>query len=195
MSPMPTLKKKRRLSWLKDRDTFTVLPMIVGMLFFVLTFIFWGISKLIEENFILSEIFGAFSAASMCLCFSLIFFGLMIGTKNWFGRIASFLAAAVIFAAGYSFAETSILLFKDKTAFELKQFEKLIAVPTHAEFDDADVGPEYVMELQFNDLTIDVYNQDITRAYYIENLAGKTVEVHYLPNSRFAVSVKKHLED
>lgn len=49
------------------------------------------------------------------------------------------------------------------------------------------------MELEFNNLTLDVYSFNISKNYYQENLSGKTLEISYLPNSRYAVSIKEYL--
>ncbi|MEH7180600.1 hypothetical protein [Neobacillus vireti] len=150
-------KRKHRLRLGENRrEVAAGVVLITGVFFLIVTFILWGISELFEENFIMSEMVGAYCGASMCLCFGLIFTGLIIGTRNWFGKILGLLAAAVFMSVGYSFIETSILLYKDKEAFENKEFEKLVAIPIGAEYDDPDYGTEYLMELKFNDFTIDV---------------------------------------
>jgi len=193
------LEKKRKVKrgfWPLEnrREAIAVVILFSGLFFFIVTFILWGVSELIEEHFILSEMMGAYSAASMCLCFGLVFFGMMVGIRNWFGKIVCLFVAAVIMSASYHFMETSILLYKDKAAFENKQFEKLVEVPTGVEYDDPDYGTEFVMELEFDDFTIDIYNLNISRNYYAANLSGKPLEIAYLPNSHFAVSVKEYLE-
>ncbi|ETI69790.1 hypothetical protein [Neobacillus vireti] len=186
-------EKARFPSVENKREAIAVVILFIGVFFLILTFILWGVSKLTEGNFILSEMMGAYCAASMCLCFGLIFLGMMVGTRNWFGKIVCLLVAAVMMSASYHFLETSILLYKDKAAFENKQFEKLVAIPTGVEYDDPDYGTEYVMELEFDDLTIDIYNLNISRNYYAANFSGKPLEIAYLPNSHFAVSVKEYL--
>ncbi|MCE4049029.1 hypothetical protein [Bacillus sp. Au-Bac7] len=192
------LKKKKRLTrgtWLgKDRrEIIAGLVAFTGLLFFIITLILWGISELSDENFIFSEMLGSFSAASLCLCFGIIFIALIIGAGNWFAKIICLLITVLMMITSYSFIETSINLYKDKTVFENKQFETVVATPIGAEFDDADYGTEILMELEFNNLTLDVYSFNISKNYYQENLSGKTLEISYLPNSRYAVSIKEYL--
>jgi hypothetical protein len=194
---VPAKKKKgvhRLLLGESRREIVGGIVLGIGLIFLIVTFILWGVSELIEENFIMSEMVGAYCGASMCLCFGLVFIGLIIGTRNWFGKIVGLLVAAVFMSVSYSFIETSMLLYKDKAAFESKQFEKLVAAPIGEEYDDPDYGTEFLMELKFNDLTIDVHNLGISRSYYEANLYGKSLEIAYLPNSRFAISVKEYLE-
>lgn len=187
-------KSNRRICLGKNRrETLAGVFVFIGMCFLIVTLILWGISELAEENFIISEMFGAYSSASMCLCFGLVFIGLIIGTRNWLARIFCLFIAAVMLTTSYSFMESSILLYKDKEAFENKQYEKLVAIPIGVEFDDPDYGTQFLMELEFNDLTIDVYSLNISRSYYQANLSGKPLEIAYLPNSHFAVSMKEYL--
>lgn len=194
------LKKKKRVkrgSWLgKDRrEIIAGLVAIIGLLFFIITLILWGISELSDENFIFSEMSGAYSSASLCLCFGIFFMAMMIGTRNWFAKIICLLITALMMITSYSFLETSILLYKDKTALKNSQFETVVATPTGAEFDDPDYGTEFLMELEVNNLTLDVYSLNISRNYYQENLSGKTLEISYLPNSHYAISIEEYLVD
>jgi len=193
--PAKKKKGKHRLRLGEDRrEVAAGVVLITGLLFLIVTFILWGISELIAENFIMSEMVGAYCGASLCLCFGLVFIGLMIGTRNWLGKILNLVVTAVFMSVTYSFIETSILLYKDKEAFEAKEFERMVATPIGAEYDDPDYGTEYLMELKFNGFIIDVYSLDISRRYYEANLQGKPLEVTYLPNSHFAISVKEHNE-
>lgn len=50
------------------------------------------------------------------------------------------------------------------------------------------------MELEFGGLTVDVYNLEIYWSDYQANWMGKPLEIIYLPNSHFAVSVKEYVE-
>lgn len=186
-------KKRRRLNLGGDKREFIggIFAMF-GVLFLIIAFILWGVSELIEENFIWSEIVGAYCGASMCLCFGLIFIGLIIGIRNWLGKIVFVLFAGVLLSVSYDFLETASLLYQDKEAYANKQFETLVATPTGEEYDDPDYGPVFLMELEFKNLTIDVHNLNISRNYYKENLSGKPLEIEYLPNSRFAVSVRAY---
>ncbi|KAB7670787.1 hypothetical protein [Bacillus sp. B1-b2] len=194
------LKKKKRVkrsSWLGkySRESIAGLTAFISVLFFIITIILWGISELIDENFIISEMIGAYSVTSIFLCFSIMFIAIIIGTRNWFAKIICFFIVSFMLLGSYSFIETATLIYKDKTAFENKQFKKIVAVPTGAEFDDPEHGTEFLMELEFNDLTLDVYSLDISRSYYHENLSGKSLEISYLPNSHYAVSVREYLEE
>ncbi|WP_040205892.1 hypothetical protein [Neobacillus jeddahensis] len=194
------LKKKKKVKrgfriFENRREAIAGLFIIIGLLFLIVTFILWGMSKLVEEHFILSEMLGAYSSASLSLCFGLTFIGMIVGTRNWLAKIVCLLAAGVLIVTGYSFMETSTLLYKDKAAFENKQFEKLVAIPIGVEYDDPDTGTQFIMELEFSDLTIDVYNLNISRNYYAANLSGKPLEIAYLPNSHFGVSVKEYHEE
>lgn len=135
---------------------------------------------------------SAYCAASLSLCFGIFFLAMIFGTRNWFAKIICLLITALMMITSYSFIETSILLYKDKTAFDNREFETVIAVPTGAEFDDADYGTEFLMELEIHHLTLDVYSLNISRDYYQENLSGKSLEISYLPNSRYAVSLKEY---
>ena len=188
-------KKVKRGSWLgKDRSEIIAgLVAIIGLLFFIITLILWGISELSDENFIFSEMLGAYSAASLCLCFGIFFMAMMIGTRNWFAKIICLLITALMMITSFAFIETSISVYKDKTAYENRQFETVVAVPTGAEFDDPDYGTEFLMELEVNNLTLDVYSLNISRDYYQENLSGKTLEISYLPNSHYAISMEEYL--
>ncbi|KAB2330333.1 hypothetical protein [Bacillus mesophilum] len=191
------LKKKTRkhVSGSDKRETIAGVIAIISVCFFLLTLILWGVSELIDENFIVSEMLGAYSVASLFLCFGIMFIALFVGIKgSWFGRIICLFIAGFTASGAYSFVETSDLLYKDKSAYENKQFETLVMIPTGTEFDDPDYGREYLMELEFNELTLDVYSLDITRSYYHENLSGRQLEIDYLPNSRYAVIVKAYQE-
>lgn len=166
---------------------------LIGFAFFVLTFILLGISELIDENFIASRMLGAYSAVCICTFFSLIFISLATGIrKNWLGKLFLSFIAAFGAVGIYHFTETSILLYKDKNAYETKQFETVVQIPIGEEYDDPDYGPEFLMELEFNGLTVDVHSLEISKSYYQENLSGKQLQVDYLPNSRYAVSVKEY---
>lgn len=171
------------------REAIGAIVVMIGIVFLIIGFILWGVSELIDENFIWSEIVGAYCGVSICLCFGLVFIGLIIGIRNWLGRIGFLFFAGVMLSVSYDFFEAAQLLYQDKEAYENKQFETLVATPTGEEYDDPDYGPVYLMELEFKDITIDVYNQNISRNYYKENLSGKPLEIEYLPNSHFAVSV------
>ncbi|MEW9108509.1 MAG: hypothetical protein AB2374_04110 [Cytobacillus gottheilii] len=188
-------KKRKHVSGSDKRETIAGGIAIISTCFFLLTLILWGVSELIDENFIVSEMLGAYSVASLFLCFSIMFIALFVGIKgSWFGRIICLLVAGFTGLGAYSFMETSALLYKDKAAYENKQFETLVMIPTGTEFDDPDYGREYLMELEFNELILDVYSLDIARTYYHENLSGRQLEIDYLPNSRYAVSVKAYQE-
>lgn len=189
--PVGNQKKARRRLNLggNKREIIGGIFAMIGVVFLIIASILWGVSEFIEENFIWSEIVGAYCSASMCLCFGLIFIGLIIGIRNWLGKIVFLLFAGVMMSVSYDFIEVSVLLYEDKEVYENKQFEKLVATPIGEEYDDPDYGPVYLMELEFKDLTIDVYNLNISRNYYKENLSGKPLEIAYLPNSRYAVSV------
>ena len=193
------IKKKKRAKrssrLAKNRESIAGLVAIISVLFFIITIILWGISELVDRNFIMSEMIGAYCAASIFLCFSIMFIAIIIGTRNWFAKIICSFSVCFMLLGSYSFIETAIFLYKDKTAFENKQFKRIVAIPTGAEFDDPEYGTEFLMELVFNDLTIDVYSLNISRSDYLENLSGKSLEISYLPNSRYAVSVKEHFED
>lgn len=182
-------------TWLgKDRrEIIAGLVAVIGLLFFIITLFLWGISEVSDENFIFSEMVGALSAASFCLCFGIFFIAMIIGAGKWFAKIICLLITTLMMITSYSFLETSINLYKDKTAFENRQFKTVVATPTGEEFDDADYGTEFLMELEFNNLTLDVYSFNISRNYYQQNLSGKTLEISYLPNSHYAVSIKEYL--
>jgi cation transport ATPase len=195
MEPEKKKKKRRRLYLGENKgEVIGGIVLMIGLLFLILAFILWGVSELIEENFIMSEIVGAYCSASIGLCFGLVFIGMIIAIRNWLARIAFLLFAGVFLSVSYHFIETAGLLYQDKEVYENKQFERLVAIPTGEEYDDPDYGPVYLMELEFKKLTIDVYNLDISRNYYKENLSGKPLEITYLPNSRFAISVEEYVE-
>lgn len=193
MAKVSMIQRVKRIQHTKRSEAVGIISMIIGLLCLLLALIFWGLSAIIKD-FIYSEILGAYSAMSLSLCFSFVFLGLLFAAEKWAGKIASLLAASLLFFASYHFLETSLLLYKDKSAYENKQFERLVDIPVKAEYDDPETGTEYVMELLFKDLTIDVYSLDITRSYYEATLSGKPLDIHYLPNSRYAVSLKIHTD-
>lgn len=123
------------------------------------------------------------------------FIAMIFGTRNWFAKIICLLVTALMMITSYSFIETSFLLYKNKAALENRQFKTVVAIPAGVEFDNADYETENLMELEFNNLNIDVFSLNISRDYYQENLSGKPLKISYLPNSRYAVSIKEYHVD
>lgn len=69
----------------------------------------------------------------------------------------------------------------------------MVAVPIGVEYEPPDYGLPKLMKLEFEELTIDVYNLEIYWRDYEANWKGKKLEIVYLPNSHFAVSVKENM--
>lgn len=153
-----------------------------------------GSILLYKEHFIVHEMMNALAAAGVSVCFGIGFIGLVFGIKNWFGKMMGAVSAIIMIGVGYSFAETSALLYKDKVAYENQDFEEMVALPIGEEYEPPDYGLPKLMKLEFEKLTIDVYNLEILRRDYEANWKGKPLEIVYLPNSRFAVSVKEYVE-
>ncbi|WP_080843680.1 hypothetical protein [Cytobacillus gottheilii] len=189
-------KAKKHVSGSSNkREAIAGVIAVISVCFFLLTLILWGISELVDDNFIVSEMIGAYSVSSLFLCFGIMFIALFVGIKgSWFAKIIFLFIVGFTVSGAYSFIETSALLYKDKAAYENKQFETIVMIPTGAEFDDPEHGTEFLMELEFNELIIDVYSFDITKSYYQENLSGKQLKIDFLPHSRYAVSVKVYQE-
>ena len=189
-------KKKRRSLWpgYRKGDGIIAVFMLIALLILLASFIIWGVSFFIEEHFIVHEMMNALAAAGVSVCFGIGFIGMVFGTKNWFGKMVSVVIAFIMIGVGYSFAETSALLYKDKVAYESKDFEEMVAVPIGVEYEPPDYGLPKLMKLEFEELTIDVYNLEIYRREYEANWKGKQLEIVYLPNSHFAVSVKEYVE-
>ncbi|MEK4384393.1 hypothetical protein MKZ25_01010 [Solibacillus sp. FSL W7-1464] len=168
--------------------------MLIAMLILLASFVIWGVSFFYKEHFIVHEMMNALAAAGVSVCFGIGFIGLVFGIKNWFGKMMGAVSAIIMIGVGYSFAETSALLYKDKVAYENQDFEEMVALPIGEEYEPPDYGLPKLMKLEFEKLTIDVYNLEILRRDYEANWKGKPLEIVYLPNSRFAVSVKEYVE-
>jgi hypothetical protein len=156
------------------------------LLFLIVSFLLWGASEW-TNDFIWSEILGLITAVSMCLCFSLAFLTGVWAMESWFWRIFMLLFTIVLFSTGVHFVKEAHLLYKDRDAYENKEFEFVEGIPAGAEYDDPETGPEFVMELIFDDVMVNVYSMDISRSYYEERLEGRKLKIAYLPNSHYAV--------
>jgi len=168
--------------------------MLIALIILLPSFVMWGVSFFIEEHFIVHEMMNALAAAGVSICFGIGFIGMVLGVKNWFGKMICVVISVIMLGIGYSFAETSSLLYKDKAAYENNEFEEMVAVPIGVEYEPPDYGLPKLMKLEFEELTIDVYNLEIFRKDYETNWKGKPLEIIYLPNSHFAVSVKEYVE-
>lgn len=159
----------------------------IGSLFFLIcSLILWGVSGLIND-FLWSEVLSLIIAVSICLCAGLAFLALVWTAESWSGGIIISLFTIVFLASGGYFIHEAHLLYKDKDAYENKEFLFVKGVPDEAEYDDPETGTEFVMELIFDDLMVDVYSMDISRSYYEERLEGRKLKIAYLPNSHYAV--------
>jgi hypothetical protein len=159
----------------------------IGSLFFlVCSLVLWGVSGLIKD-FIWSEMLSLIIAVSICLCLALIFLALVWAADSCSGIIVMSLFTIVFLATGGYFINEAHLLYKDKDAYENKEFLFVEGVPDEAEYDDPDTGTEFVMELKFDDVWVDVYSMNLSRSYYEEQLEGRKLKIAYLPNSHYAV--------
>lgn len=189
---------KRKLAIIKQLDMpkYKAYPFMfctgLSLLFLILSFLLWIISAITKEEFILSKMLGNYCGLSFMLCFAFIFCTILIGTKNFFGKIASVFAIIVFFSVGKDFYDSSNLLFKDRKAYENNQFETKIGVPEKVEYDNPDSGPEWLFELVYKDKTLFVHHLQITRNDYESYYKNKPLKILYLPNSLYAVEIKVH---
>ncbi|MGD6900049.1 hypothetical protein [Bacillus infantis] len=156
------------------------------LLLLIGSFILWGASELMED-FIWSQVLGSITAVSMCLCFGLALLAGVLAADSWPFKIFLLIFTVVFLSTGVYFVNEAHLLYKDRDAYENKEFEIVEGIPAGVEYDDPETGTEFVMELIFDDLIVDVYAMDISRSYYEERLEGRKLKIAYLPNSHYAV--------
>src|SRR5690606_30100632 len=142
-------KKKRRSLWpgYQKGDGIIAVFMLIAMLILLPSLFIWGISFFNEEHFIVHEMMNALAAAGVSVCFGIGFIGMVFGIKSWFGKMVSIVIVLIMFGVGYSFSETSALLYKDKVAYENKDFEEMVAVPIGVEYEPPDYGLPKLMKL------------------------------------------------
>jgi hypothetical protein len=188
------MKKKKKLN-LKNKkfhrpqsvsEWLTAISGIGSLFFLICSLVLWGVSGLIKD-FIWSEVLSLIIAVSICLCAGLIFLALVWAADSWSGRILMSLFTIVFLATGGYFINEAHLLYKDKDAYQNKEFLFVEGVPDEAEYDDPETGTEFVMELIFDDLRVDVYSMNLSRSYYEERMEGRRLKIAYLPNSHYAV--------
>ncbi|WP_102272994.1 hypothetical protein [Cytobacillus massiliigabonensis] len=189
---------KRKFAIMKQLDmpNYKAYPFIICMglslLFLILSFLLWIISAIVKKQFILSEMLGNYCGLTFMLCFTFTFCLFLIGTKNILGRIASIFAIIIFISVGTDFYHASHLLYKDRMAYENKQYETKVGVPVKVEYDNPDSGPEWLFELVFKDKTLFVHHLQISRNDYDAHFKDKPLEILYLPNSLYAVEIKVH---
>lgn len=178
-------KKKNSLE-----DRFGMMFIMMILISFILALVLVVISEWFVKDFILSKMIGLYGGTSFLICFFLTFVLIVVISKNILGRLVIAFFAFVTLYAAVNMAKTPILLYKDIDLYENQQFEKLVGIPNKVEYDDPNRGPEFAMELIFEDKVINVHSLNITREYYETELAGKSLEILYLPNSSYAVNVQ-----
>ncbi|QED46710.1 hypothetical protein [Cytobacillus dafuensis] len=177
------------------QERFFIILVALCAVFFVLALLLWLASMMVKEQFILHEMINTYCGASISFCFAAAFLLIATSTRNIFGIIASLFFTIIFLSAGVHFINTSLLLHKDKEAYENQSFERIVGIPDQVEYDDPDVGPAYVLELVFKNKTIDAHNLQIHESFFESNLRGKQLEILYLPNSLYAVEVKEYVSD
>lgn len=178
-------KKKNSLE-----DRFGMMFIMMILISFILALVLVVISEWFVKDFILSKMIGLYGGTSFLICFFLTFVLIVVISKNILGRLVIAFFAFVTLYAAVNMAKTPILLYKDKHLYENKQFETLVGIPKKVEYDDPNRGPEFAMEFIFEEKVINVHSLNITREYYETELAGKSLEILYLPNSSYAVNVQ-----
>ncbi|MGN7401604.1 hypothetical protein ACTHO0_17275 [Cytobacillus praedii] len=186
-------KRKYKIMKELDMPKYKAYPFIIctglSLLFLILSFLLWAISAIVKKHFIMSEMLGNYCGLTFMLCFAFTFCSILIGTKNIFGKIASAFAIIIFISVGSDFYQSSHLLYKDRMAYENKQYETKVGVPLKVEFDNPDSGPEWLFELVFKDKTLYVHHLQITRKDYDTYFKNKPLEILYLPNSLYVVEI------
>lgn len=163
--------------------------MIICLLFFILTIIIFGISFFFKKNWIVHEIIQLISGVCFTFVFCSVFITLIFMTRNWIWKLLGIFITVVFFYAATQLMVDVKMIYKDKVAYENKQFERIVGIPKEVEYDNPESGPRMVYEITFEDVVVQTTHRWIRQDYFEKNMKGKRLEVFYLPNSRYAMDV------
>lgn len=167
--------------------------MILCLIFFILTLIIFGISFFFKNDWIVHEIIQLISGVCFTFVFCSIFITLIFMTRNWIWKLLGVFITIAFFYASTQLMVNVKMIYKDKVAYENKQFEKIVGIPKEVEYDNPESGPRVVYEIMFEDVTIQATHLWIRQDYFEKNMKGKRLEVFYLPNSHYAMEI--HVAD
>ncbi|MGE8205992.1 hypothetical protein ACQKP0_15700 [Heyndrickxia sp. NPDC080065] len=167
--------------------------MIVCAIFFILTVIIYAISFFFKNDWIVHEMIQLISGVCFTFVFCSAFITLIFMTHNWIWKLTGVLVTLAVFYTATTLMVDVRMIYKDKIAYENKQFEKIVGIPNDVEYDHPESGQKMVYKIMFEDVTVEALNLWIRQDYFEKNMKGKRLEVLYLPNSHYAIDI--HVAD
>lgn len=190
------MEKARKRSMARTRSFRTPKTITLVTMFFLMVIAVISLflsTSVYKEHLVLSEGYFWMGGAS----FSLFMFLFLLHSKmeKSIEKIFVPLLLAGSLICSIVFAHTAFQLFQDKAAYEHKEFQSVVGVPSKITYDGSKNGSDYVSTITIQGTTIHFAHRFLLESHFLEAYKNKPLKLTYLPKSKYAVAIEVFIEE